>query len=228
MDWDWEKSIDVHGKALRWIVMVLFAMAGLVSGAVVETLPRRVHRAILHTLIQAEAAVRRLIILATRVGMTGSHDMTWEGPGPRKRRGKGHSGDGKRSGDFVPAFPLNDPRKPVGPPKQKTAPGKGPRIRYLDEPFDPSYDRKVPMPDDPVSAVRLCLRLLALKAALDDLPAQARRMMRVLSRRKRKWPTPLRRGHPPGHRARGKEPVDVILADCQILALWALGEREKG
>jgi len=229
MDWNWEESIEVNGKALRWIVTVLFAMAGLVSDAVVETLPRRVHRAIVHVLYPAESALRRLILVATRIGTTGPPDMAWAGLDRRARRDKARSrGKRKGGGDVVPAFPLCDPRKPAGPPRRKTVPGPGPRIRHLDDPHDPAYDRTVPMPDDPVRATALVLRLLALKAALDDLPAQVRRMKRLLARRGRKWPDPLRRRRPPGHREGGREWIDEVLANCQTLALWALYDPEPG
>ncbi len=220
-DWDWGMSVERQRKALCWTLMTLFATAGLVAGAVIETLPRSVHRRIVQTLLPTEAAVRRLIVLVMRAAEAEGVPFVWERSSLAKRK-KG-SGLGKRKGasSGLPAFPLFDPRKPVDP-KRKTVPGPGPRIRYLDEPFDPSYDRKVPMPDDPVSAVRLCQRLLVLKAVLDDLPAQAARLKRVLERAKRKFPMPMRRGRPPGHRERGKEVIDEILAECQELAIWAL------
>ena len=218
-DWEWEGSVERQRKALGWTLMTLFAMAGLVVGVVIETLPRSVHRRIVQTLLPTEAAVRRLIVLVMRAAEAEGVPFVWDLPSLDKRKKGGARG--KRKGRGVPAFPLFDRRKNPDP-KQKTTPGPGPRIRYLDEPYDPSYDRKVPMPDDPVSAVRLCQRLMVLKAVLDDLPAQAVRLKRVLERAKRKFPMPMRRGRPPGHRERGKELIDEILAECQELAIWAL------
>ena len=218
-DWEWGVSVERQRRALGWILMTLFAMTGLVAGAVIETLPRSVHRRIVNTLLPMESAARRLIVLAMRAAEAQGVPFVWALPSRTGRKKGGARGKGK--GKCVPAFPLFDPRNSVDP-RRKTTPGPGPRIRSLDEPFDPSYDRKVPMPDDPVPATRLCERLLVLKAVLDDLPAQAARLKRVLERATRKFPVPMRRGRPPGHRERGKTQIDGILAECQELAIWAL------
>ena len=222
--WDWTVSVERHGKALRWITMVLFAMAGLVDGAVVETLPRRVHLAILHTLRPAEAAVRRLIVLVLRA--EGDMPSGWTRADKQRRKKGTRRGTGRKSG-LVPAFPLFDPRKNVDP-KQKKTPGYGPRIWAFDGLDDPVHVTKTPMPDDPVPAMQLCLRLLALKAALDDLPAQAARLRRVLARATRTWPEPMRRGRPPGYRKNGKAFIDEILVDCQVQAIWAFMPLKPG
>ena len=226
--WDWDVSVERHRKALCWIMMTLFAIAGLVTGAVIETLPRHVHLSILRRLRPTEAAVRRLIVLVMRAAEAGSLPFVWKRREP-KRRKKGGPRE-SRTGDAkaVPAFPLFDPRKYVGPPKQKTVPGYGPRIWAFDGFDDPAFIRKTPMPDDPVPAFRLCQRLLTLKAAMDDLPAQAARLKRALARATRKWPEPMRRGRPPGHRADGKELIDEILEDCQIQAIWAFVPLKPG
>lgn len=227
-DWDWVASVERHRKPLRWIVMTLFAMAGLVSGFVPKTLPRHMHRTILFTLRPTEAAVRRLIVLVMRVGETSPPPFVWKSKSTR-RKGKGDIGKkSRKASDCVPAFRLFDPRKYVGPPRRKTVPGYGPRIWNTDGPNDPAYVPKTPMPDDPMTATPICLRLLALKAALDDLPAQAARLRRALKRISRKWPYPMRRGRPPGYRARGKAPIDEILEDCQTLAIWALHNPKPG
>ena len=225
-EWDWALSVERHRRPLCWIVMTLFAMAGLVAGAVIETLPRHTHRTILHTLRPTEAAVRRLIVLVMRA-MDEAVPTAWKRPEPRRRtsgRGRGKEDQGKDRSvwDCIPAFRLFDPRKYVGPPRRRTTPGYGPRIWNIDGPNDPAFVKKTPMPDDPVPAERICLRLLALKAALDDLPAQAVRLRRMMARVRRKWPVPMRRGRPPGYRARGKTVIDEILEDCQTQAIWAL------
>ncbi len=222
--WDWAVPVERHGKALCRITMGLFAMAGLVNGAVIETLPRRVHLAILHTLRPAEAALRRLIVLALRaegeIALTRTRTAK-----TRRKKGTGR-GTGRKSSP-APAFSLFDTRINVDP-KHRNTPGYGPRIRAFDGLDDPAHIRKTPMPDDEVSALRLCRRLLALQAALDDLPAQAARLKRVLARTTRRWPQPMRRGRPPGYRAKGREPIDEILEDCQIQAIWALTPPEPG
>ena len=222
MHWTWTIAVERQHKALRWVAMVMFSMAGLASGAVVATLPRHVHGAILRYLRPAESAMRRLIAMAIRIEEASGVPFVWTLPVSKRRRKRGKcKGGGSVGSDNVPAFALFDARHDVDP-KRKRAPGPGPRIRYLDEPYDPAYDRKVPMPDDPVSARRLCLRLLTLKAALDDLPGQVRRLKRALARASRRFPVPMRRGRPPGHRTKGREPIDDILSECQTMALWAL------
>jgi hypothetical protein len=74
--------------------------------------------------------------------------------------------------------------------------------------------------------VRLTRRLQALKLALDDLPRQARRLARWQVRRETaktpKFRTPLRPGHPPGHRKKPVHDVDDILTECHGLACWAM------
>ena len=70
------------------------------------------------------------------------------------------------------ALPLFDPLRPFRPrPKRPVANGI-PRISLpgVTAPF-PVTPRRPPAPDDPLDATRLALRLQALGAALDDLPA---------------------------------------------------------
>lgn len=71
---DWNVAIDIHREALRRILAVLVAMAGLpvlhargvtgANGGV--TLPRQLHRAVLALLRPTEAAARRLVVVAAR------------------------------------------------------------------------------------------------------------------------------------------------------------------
>ncbi len=113
-----------------------------------------------------------------------------------------------------------------------------PRVRVLD------YDPRVvalwpkpqpvveppPPPDGLASATRLHRRLQAVKSALDDLPRQARRLVRLEERRKAtpdlaldvKFKSPLRPGRPPGYRKKPIHEVDEILADCDDLAWEAM------
>lgn len=95
--------------------------------------------------------------------------------------------------------------------------------------------RQPPSPNDPIDATRLGQRLAALAAALDDMPAQARRFARWKARRdaklvRRVWP--LRMGRPPGGRLSRYDPsagrrrnireVDEVLAHAHALAFYAL------
>lgn len=93
----------------------------------------------------------------------------------------------------------------------------------------PVFETKtVPTPDDMLNAKRLCRRLLALQAALGDLPKQARRLARWEAKREAaraksgRYIRAMRHGRPPGYRARPRHPVDFVLGDCHALALYAL------
>ena len=157
----------------------------------------------------------------------------------------GHLLPGGEKKGAAPAFPLSDPRKRFAWAKPKTVPGFGPRISTpgVVEPVFLSV--AAPSPDDLIPAARLARRLCALKAALDDLPRQALRLARrqarmvrpTFSARGRIWPegpdegasngggafprSPLRPGRPPGHRHRGRDLVDEVLAECHGLAVLA-------
>ena len=109
-----------------------------------------------------------------------------------------------------------------------------PRIRFID--YDPRIcalfpaPRPVveppPPPDGLASATRLHRRLQALKLALEDLPRQAKRLVRLQERRKASpWPKstlPLRPGHPPGYRRKPIHEVDEVLTECDFLACEAM------
>ncbi len=216
--WDWQASVDRYRNDIAPIVATMIAMAGIAGGRIVETLPRHVHLAILDLLRPAEAIVRRIIVMAAR-GLEVSSSV---GTGPV---GKIPRGEGR--GDRIPAFPLFDPRKALGP-KRKTAPGYGPRVWMIGGENDPAFMKRTPLPDDPVPAARLCRRLLSLQAALENIPRQARRLARALARASRKWDQPMRRGRPPGHRAHGKDDIDEILASSQVMALIAMLHLKPG
>ena len=62
---DWPGAIDRNCDALLRIVAVLFIYAGLDEGGADEV-PRRVWRRIIRLLRPAEAAARRLIVIASR------------------------------------------------------------------------------------------------------------------------------------------------------------------
>ena len=68
----------------------------------------------------------------------------------------------------------------------------------------------------------LLRRLAALKDALENLPRQARRLVRALARRQNiprlRFRMPLRMGHAPGHRKKPRLEIDSVLHDCHWLA----------
>ena len=154
---------------------------------------------------------------------------------------------GKRGGHSVPSFQLFDPRKNF-----TARRGKGrrvvPRIHIFgnDDIWGNDHiwenaptvaalwaahrpimvDPAPPPPDGLVAAARLTRRLQALKSALEDLPRQARRLVRWQERRKAspipKFLSPLRPGHPPGHRRKPIHEIDEVLIECDILACEAM------
>ncbi len=225
---DWDLAITRNSKALKGIIDVLFALLGLDGTGAASRIPRSLHSAVLAVLRPAESAVRRLIVIAARnvvVKLAPSRPMA-EG----RRIGKG-SGNPR-----PPAFPLFDPRKRFkiarGP--RRKFPRVMPRIRVLGN--DPTVAalwpkpqpvvEPPPPPDGLASATRLHRRLQAVKLALEDLPRQARRLVRCQERRRAspeyKELTPLRSGRPPGYRRKPVHEVEEILADLDFLAWEAL------
>ena len=241
---DWNAAIEKNREALKRVLAMLVAMAGLDDRP--TTLPRHLHRAVLSLLRPAEAAVRRLIIVAAR-GIVVALPPT----GPRKPRPTSTIlRNGIGTGIVMPrgfrpmaslsrtartlALPLFDPLPRWGASPRPAASGF-PRISIpgLTQPFPVP---RAPSPDDPIDATRLALRLGALASALDDLPGQARRFARWRARgadagRSRRI-CPLRPGRPPGGRLSRYNPdaprrknirdVDEILAHAHALARYAL------
>jgi hypothetical protein len=214
---------------------------GCFSGAR-PMLPRHLHRAVLRLLRPAEAAARRLVIVAAR-------GLVVELPSARPRRPKPKSAilrNGVGTGIVVPR--NLPPRENLGPyPRRslclpltdtlprwrgpgRTAAKSVPRISFpgFGAPF-PVPVRRPPLANDPIDAGRLALRLAALAAALDDLPGHAQRFARWRSRRDAglvRRISPLRPGRPPGqHAASSRRPAHEIyevLGDLQWFAFKAL------
>ena len=217
---DWARAIERNSEALKGIVEALFALLGLDGEATVSRIAPVLHRAVLRVLHPAEAAVRRLIVIAAR------------GPvvklAPSRPMPMGHK-IVKGNGSRLPAFRLFDTRKDFPELRQR-------RVKYAKNPprihvFP--YDSlaaaprpAAPPPDGLVNAARLTRRLQALKLALDDLPRQAKRLVRATARREKvptlRFQSPLRPGQPPGHRRRKIHEVDEILANCHWLAWEAM------
>ena len=218
---DWARAIERNSEALKGIVAALFAMLGEAGGIAAARLPRPLHRAVLSVLRPAESAVRRLIVIAAR-GLVVK-------PAPSRPMPQGPIGRGKRN---RLSFQLFDPRKRFAPQRGRPGPRAQPRIHFF------AYDPRVaalwpappaapaPPPDDSVDARRLCLRLEALKLALENLPRQARRLVRARARREKvdalKLKFPMRPGRPPGHRKRPVHALDHVLAECHALAWHAM------
>jgi hypothetical protein len=220
---DWEKAIEINKIALIRIVAELIAMVGIAS----ERLPRPVYRAVMLVLRPAESAVRRLIVIAAR-------GVVVE-PSPSRSKSKGSSTAKKGGGSTRVEFQLFDSRKNFERRRRKTGPKMVPRVTFIDinpntPPFlraRPRYVEPAPPPDDgKVNAARLCRRLAAIKAALEDLPRQAKRLARWRARRNGmtmpKFRDPMRPGRAPGYRKRHRHEVDAVLKECHALAWYAL------
>ena len=222
---DWDLAIKRNSKALKGIIEVLFALLGLDGSDAALRIPRSLHSAVLGVLRPAESAVRRLIVIAARnvvVKLAPSRPMP-----------VGHK-IGKGEGSRSPSFQLFDPLKRLKPIRVMKFTRLTPRIHFFTPdprvvalfPAPRPVVEPPPPPDGLASATRLHRRLQALKSALDDLPRQAKRLVRLQERRKASpWPKstmPLRSGHPPGYRRRPIHEVDEVLVACDWLAWEAM------
>ena len=160
------------------------------------TLPRHLHRAILALLRPAEAAARRLVIVAARGIVVPASRPRKVQPKPGSifmRNGKGTGillPHGVKPSAILPGLarprpaprsltlPLLDPF-PGWPRPRRAMTASVPRISApgFAEPHR-GRDRHPPLPSDAIDATRLVLRLQAVGRALDDLPAHARRFAR--------------------------------------------------
>ena len=213
-----ETIFEVQLAALVRVVAAAFVVAGLVpEGSPASSFPVAVRRQILRMLSPAEAALRRLILYRARRLKVSA--------GPKRAAPDKPINRGAGARDRIPPFRLFDPRKWFAElaktRRGRRAPGAGPNISSFDDPrpaIEPTPSRPAEAEIDPA---KLCRRLQALHKAMNDISAQAKRMARMIARRQAasKVSQPLRRGPPPGHRETHTEDIDVILAECQILAL---------
>jgi hypothetical protein len=279
---DWKLAIDINREALKRILVGLVAMAGFgampslgaahhAHGPERTSLPRHLHRAVLRLLRPAEAAARRLVIVAARGIVVAPPPLrqrkTKAKPSLFVRNGVGTGvvlrpgmarpsawlpGAGRARAARPLSLPLLDPvRDPL---RRRRPKSSGvPRIRGFDG-RDPVAvpARRAPLPDDPIDATRLGLRLAAVGRVLDDLPKHAKRFARWRSRVaaaaqeerrdalgeqdqraagkrpggrfRRRWP--LKPGLPPGARRPGsrRKPheIDEILSNTHGLAFFVL------
>jgi len=232
---NWRGGIEKNRTALLRIVEMLFALIGLDGNAAIATLPRCTRNYVLRILRPAEAAARRLIIIAGREVVVSTRPCASAGSRARRKPsattivyppGYRPVGETRRAETdrAAPELPLLDPLKRFSfhPPIRGAK--SFPRISIIGitEPR-PIPAIRPPSPDDPQDARRLCIRLQALKRALDDLPGQARRLARWKARRdlgvlRARRLCPMRPGWPPGHRKRPAHDIDDILRECHALA----------
>lgn len=253
---DWELIREGNAERLRGILAMLLAMAGLADSR--KTLPRRLHRAILRLLRllrPAESAARRLIVVAARGLVVTLPPARPHNPKPKPvapvlrslgiavtmspaefaRAEAERAAAAARLRNRRFSLPLFDPPprsfrvRPVYTPAHAA-----PRISV------PGYtDRHrlppPPSPDDPLDATRLGLRLRAVGAVLDDLPAAAMRFARWRARaaaprtatqaaRRPRRLSPLKLGRPPGWRKTSRHDVDDVLKDLHYFAREELAD----
>ncbi|MGB8818076.1 MAG: hypothetical protein WCC66_09180 [Rhizobiaceae bacterium] len=221
---DYALAIRRNREQLRQIVLALFALANMRVGGSLFTLRRDVFAAIMLVLRPAESAVRRLIVIAA-IGLAPSTSPRLRGPQAGETGGSPWSvpGCAGRRGDFPPirAFKLFDPLKSFDPDSIWDV---EPVWESNVSPSDPTIHFTA-VDTTPLDATRIGQRLNALIRALDNLPAQARRLMRWQSKRdaalKASKPTrlsPIRPGLPPGWRERKIHEIDDVLRECHGLA----------
>lgn len=209
---DWDAAIEKHREALKRVLAGLLAMAGFVGGAPGTCdaspafLPRHLHRAVLRLLRPAEAAVRRLVIVAARgivvevrqhvptrlrkaADMSASIIARKPPPISGETSGSPEMGGGMpraaiRNQEKKPSamgFPIFDPPSRWGRARRRPAQLCVPRIAFPGI-TALSPVRLPPLPGDPVDTAPLARRLAALGRALDDLPRQAQRFARWQAR----------------------------------------------
>jgi hypothetical protein len=228
---DWTLAITRNRDQLKAIVLALFTLAGMRIGGSLSTLRRDAFNAIMLVLRPAESAVRRLILI-TALGLKPSTSTAkparWPdlppggGPEAGETRGSPWSCEAARGGPGMRrAFKLFDPLKSFDPESiWDIQPTWESGIENSDQTFHYASTE-----DTPLDATHLGQRLNALMRALDNLPAQARRLVRWQARcdakLKASKPTrisPMRPGLPPGWRERRIHEIDDVLRECHGLA----------
>lgn len=214
------EAIALNKTALARIIAGLFGLVGLAGDASFARIPIKLHRSIARVLRPAESAVRRLIVVLARITKV-------KAPPPRPA-----PAGLVRSGERKPrvSFQLFDPRQRFLRPQLQadSGPRPQPRISFFGdgEVRTIAWNREPPpqkvQADEQADPANLLRRLEALKAALDDLPRQARRFVRALARREKsqrlKLKMPLRPGRAPGFRRKPLLEIDHLLHHCDWLA----------
>jgi len=170
---DWDFAIERNRERLLGAVLALFTLIGLVEGGMVERLSQRVYRKVLREVRSAEAAVRRLIIIAARDIVVTPRPKR---PAPKrpsrssngKFQGKEKSKAQDESKSRPPSFPLCDPqrRSDWGRPgrrRRRKYNGPEPRVRVLD--YDPRIPRFLRGPDPTHAPAPVLQKKVAVKTA---------------------------------------------------------------
>jgi hypothetical protein len=221
----WEAAVVRNTVALRAIVAEILSVLAIYGGLDVAKVPRVVRNRILAVLRPAEAALRRLIVIAAYEVSVAPPQQNLKRPlaAAKQRASKTRA--------LRMAFRLFDPRKRFTQ-RRINYTRFNPRVSFIaaDPPFSPLVQQPapaaIPVPETQTGARRLCLRVAALSAALDDVPRQAKRLARLQARRelRKSFISPLRPGKPPGHRKIPVDDVDLVLAECHDFATAVLAE----
>lgn len=218
---DWQIAISRNRDALLGIIVALMKTLGLADGGALTTLPFCLYRKALRIIRPAEAAVRRLIIMAM-------YEMQLRGVTVQKPRAPMSQNARPAipfpdATNFAPSFNLIDPLK--------TYRSETPDYTCFGTAFNTENQT---FEKTPILAAGLGRRLFALKNALSTIEKQARRLARWYRVRDLALKTmqphrlsPLRPGFPPGYAKRPTLPVDEILLDCHSLAQFARERRDS-
>ncbi len=220
---DWPLAIDKNREKLLRIILALMASLGLVDGGKLTMLPFNLYRQALKIIRPAEAAVRRLIMMAAYDLKLRGFNLPPRGEAVR-RTGEGELRRQKsmESGWHQSSFNLIDPLKPF----TEESPD------YSE--FGPSFGDEQSSNRTPTPATGLSRRLLALKRALDTIDKQARRLTRwyqlrdqALAQNQVHRLSPLRPGFPPGYRKVRSDPLQSTLLDCHYFAQQTRERRDS-
>jgi hypothetical protein len=229
---DWAFIVERNRERLLAVLAPLLAVLGFDQRRRLE-MPRHFYRSWLILLRPAESAVRRLIVMAAR-GIVVKLGAARGFPAGLALK------LAAMEAENIPAFGLIDPLKRFAPADFEWSAewskdwGEEQVIPRISVPglFDPVFPEPAPVPssDDPIDTSALLRRIAALKAALDNLPRQARRLARwkarrELARRAEVWKpdrsSPMRPGFAPGFHRTNRQEIDGILADCHHFAAEA-------
>ncbi len=221
---DWPLAINKNREKLLRIIIALMASLGLVDGGKLTTLPFYLYKRALHILRPAEAAVRRLIMMAAYEMKLRGFNLPPRGEAVR-RTGEGElrRQSGIETGWHNPSFTLIDPLKHFT--------EEAPDYSEFGQSFD---DESASSNRTPTPASALGRRLLALKRALETIDKQARRLTRwyqlrdqALAQNHPHRLSPLRPGFPPGYRKKPIHEIEHVLLDCHSLAQYARERRDS-
>jgi hypothetical protein len=217
---DWPLAIEKNRERLLAVIVALIASLGLTQNRRLTTLPHYLYRRTLAILRPAEAALRRLIVMA-------AYDLQLRGfvcaksrpalsfaPLLAGRRCPNGADEGQRGTAFRLIKPL------------KSFDSDLPDFTNFGTSQDDRFSENgEPANRAPVAATALGLRMLALQHALNNLPRQAKRLARWYAARdialQNNLPhrlSPMRPGLPPAYLKRPKQDIGNILLDCHSLA----------